>query len=64
MTPVDPLASGAYRDHLLGFDAYVKKQPLKYEALIEPIIVRVQVMGKGLVDVRICAGLFAGRQPA
>lgn len=63
MTLVDLLTSGAYRDYLLGLDAYLKMQPFKHEELIEPIIVRVQVMGRG-GDVRICAGLLAGRQSA
>lgn len=50
MTLVDLLTSGAYRDYLLGLDAYLKMQPFKHEELIEPIIVRVQVMGRGAMS--------------
>lgn len=45
MTLTDLLASAAYRDYLFALDAYLKKQPFKHEAQIEPVIVRVQEGG-------------------
>lgn len=42
MTLTDLLASAAYRDYLLAMDEFLKKQPFKHEAPIEPVIVHVQ----------------------
>lgn len=46
MTLTNLLASAAYRDYLLALDAYLKKQPFRHEAPIEPIIVHVQAGGR------------------
>ncbi|XFC40871.1 hypothetical protein ACEF39_003927 [Stenotrophomonas indicatrix] len=42
MTLTDLLASAAYRDYLFALDAYLKKQPFKHEAPIDPVIARLQ----------------------
>ncbi|MCW2067566.1 UNVERIFIED_ORG: hypothetical protein M2420_002929 [Stenotrophomonas maltophilia] len=52
MTLTDLLASAAYRDYLFALDAYLKKQPFKHEAQIEPVIVRVQEGGMGHVNIK------------
>lgn len=52
MTLTDLLASAVYRDYLLALDAYLKKQPFKHEAPIEPVIVRVQEGWMGHANIK------------
>lgn len=52
MTLTDLLASAAYRDYLFALDAYLKKQPFKHEAPIEPVIVRVQEGWMGHANIK------------
>lgn len=58
MTLTDLLASAAYRDYLLALDAYLKKQPFKHEAPIEPVIVRVHEAWMGHANIKADALLY------
>lgn len=52
MTLTDLLASAVYLDYLFALDAYLKKQPFKHEAPIEPAIVRVQEGWMGHANIK------------